>query len=452
MAEPPPVPVSNRHAAAPETAPPSPKPAGKAAFPGSPGGTESPAHRAPPAATAPVPPASARGKHGKAAGARLAPAAPHAAEALPAQPPAVPKDPQRLSARDASHATPPVLDARTKAMAAALREKFERLPDGRWSYRAALGGCSLAEGLAATLKAPQGSQTRGLGDCLLCSNWNKRLGCAIACSYDLEARQGHQGLQLLQEEVVAWTGARRFDIAIARLDDYVKSNPEDAAGFRELARVYDRPDYNGRDRRRAIVLYGRFVELARRPGASFPNVEITRAENRATALLTSPAETGSGLLGPGMGVAFQCFYRGSVTCFACGMLTAERLVVARAGDVDPDSGVSAQDVGGSLVRATAIFRHFKSERTLKDEQARTKTELARLSRLGMDALVKDAACVATVDCSDVTNVALSSATCQVALRSVTMQAQQAHQLLFTEAAAFKAEQCHELLRRKLAKT
>ncbi|MCY3017813.1 MAG: protein kinase [Planctomycetota bacterium] len=334
--------------------------------------------------------------------------------------------------------------------AAALRESFRKLSDGRWSYRAELRRCTFAEGLASILKAVPGEASSGLGDCLLCPNWNKRVGCAVAHGYELVAKRRHKGLELLVEQAVAWAGAGRFDRAISLLDGNIKQNPNDAAGYRELARIYDHPEYKGRDKRRAIVLYNRFAELARL-GAAFSGFEISRAEERASSLMTSPGqERKTSILAPGTGVAFHCFYRGSVTCFAYGALTSERLILARAGYVDPDSGITATEMGSTLGRATTFFRRLRSEEARKDEQAAVKKELARLSSLALDDLAKDPACVAVVECAHMISVTVSGDQDPVT-RCITIQAQQTHQLLFTEETLFKAEQCYELLRRKLAK-
>ena len=328
-------------------------------------------------------------------------------------------------------------------------EMFQRLPDSRWSYKVELGPCGVSEGLAVELPSPN-SKPVGLGDCLLCNNWNKRLGCAIAMCLDMERQQRYRGLKLLSEQALLWAGSGRFDRAIALIDNYIKSFPDDPEGYRELARVYDRPDYRGRDKRRMIVLYQRFAELARAKG-TYSQLEITRAEERAVALAVASPETRSGILLPSEGVAFQCFYRAALVCFGFGLLNADGLTFVRAGEVDPESGINASDMGGAMGRATTIFRRFKSEQAKKDEQAAVKKELTRLSDLPTEKLVADPQRVIQLTYDQMISVETSTDTA-IHIYTVTMKTStEKHQLLFTETSAFKAEQAFELIQRQLAK-
>lgn len=329
-----------------------------------------------------------------------------------------------------------------------IRHNFQKMTDGRWTYKSELGRCSFAEGLAAAIKPPPSPAQRGLGDCLLCANWNKRVGCALAYCYELEARKSPQGLKLLVEQALAWTGAGNVDRAVELLDIYVKNNPEDAEGYRELARIYDRPDYRGRDRRRAIVLYQRFAELAKAAG-KFSNLEVSRALERASVLNAIQQEK-SACLAPGGAVAFQCFYHGVDDCFGYGVLTATQFLMARAGYIDPESGVSAAETGSVMLRATSIFRGFKSDKAKKEEMERVRNELSRLSGLTLEELAKDPACMLVIPYEELKS-------CDASLdqvtesRSILVKGQQTHQLVFSAASAFKADQSYELLRRKLAK-
>ena len=329
-----------------------------------------------------------------------------------------------------------------------LSDHFEKLADGRWSYKSSLSRCEYSDGLACILMPPPDDKQHGLGDCLLCANWNKRVGCVVAHNKDMELQEKLIGLRLLVEQAIAWIGAGRFDRAISMLDQYVKNNPSDPDGMRELARIYERPEYHGRDKRRAIVLYKRFIELARQSGKYTP-YEIGRAEERATALLTMPPDSKTSILQPGEGIAFQCFYRGAFTCFGYGVAVSDRILMTRAGEVDPESGMLSADMGGAMGRATTIFRRFKSENAKRDEQVLVKKELQRLSDMTLPDLAKDPAVVMNVPCDQVTSAEMTLDQA-VGIRVLSIKsAQQAHQLLFTEAAGFKAEQCHELLRRRL---
>ena len=446
IAPPPPPPPA--HVPAPATA--TPAPAAEAHVPAPADATPAPADATPaPAAEAPAPAGLAEmttpvHKRGTAA---LAPSSRR--RALEDQSSQRTTNLEALMAAASSATAAPETESKPKHLTAILRRHFQRIPDGRWSYKTELGSCSFAEGLAATLKAPPGAPASGLGDCLLCSNWNKRTGCALAYSYDVAARNRYEGLRLLVEQAIAWTGAGRFDRAIGLLDDYVKNHPEDPEGIRELARIYDHPEYRGRDRRRAIVLYRRFAELARLRD-TFSSPEITRAEERAKALLAAPSDSRSSVVTPGAGIAFQCFYRAALTCFCYGILTAEGLVIARAGDVDPESGLTAADLGGAFSRATSLFRRFKSEHAKKEEEAKARAELARLSSLALEDLGRDPACLLVLAAEKMTGTAMSRDE-STQIRCVTINAQETHQLLFTEAGAFRADQCYELLRRKVAK-
>jgi serine/threonine protein kinase len=342
--------------------------------------------------------------------------------------------------------------ARESALAALIRQGFERLGDGRWAYKSTLETCRFAEGLTAQFPAAPGEPQRGLGDCLLCANWNKRLGCALAYCHDIEVRKRYIGLALRREQASAWIGAGRHDKAAAVLDEYIRAHPCEAEGYRELARVYDHPDYAGPEKRRAVVLYRRFIELAQQAG-TYSVLELARAEERARAILASPdkalRQTTSGLLA-GVGIAFQCFYRGPLVCFAYGLLTAERLVVARAGDLHPETGVSIAEMGGMMTRATTIFRRFRSEQSRQEEQARVKKELGRLANLPAERLASDPACILSAGLGEFTQVSLEDDTASGG-RSIRLVGQHTHELRFADSAAFQTEQCYELLRRRLAR-
>jgi serine/threonine protein kinase len=323
---------------------------------------------------------------------------------------------------------------------------FIKLGDGRWSYQAQFGRCPFGEGLASELP-PKGTDSEsGLGDCLLCCNWNKRTGCAMASNIELETKNKSGQLKPIVEQAIVWIGAGRFDMAVALLDDYVKNNPMDAEGYRELARVYDRPDYNGKNRRRAVVLYRRFVELAKEFNASTP-FEVTRAEVRAQALITAPEGKGPGV-STSSGIIFQCYLRG-VNCYVYGTATANWLILSRLGETDPETGQGPPELGGAMEKATRVFRRTKSDRTKKIEADAAKQEIARLSELYPDALRADKTCVAAIACTQVTSTSATNLS-GGDLRSVTIKdAQRSYELIFSDATVFKSEQILELLRRRM---
>lgn len=326
---------------------------------------------------------------------------------------------------------------------------FHKFPDGRWTYKIEGGPCVLSEGLASDLPALSTTDS-GLGDCLLCSNWNKRTGCAVAVCQDMERSNRYRGLKLLSEQALVWAGCGRFDRALNLLDTYIKNFPDDPEGYRELARLYDRPDYRGRDKRRMIVLYQRFAELAKAKG-SFTPTEISRAEERAATLALSPPENKTSAFNTGDGIAFHCFYRSALVCFGYGMLTGQLLTFVRAGDVDPESNIVAADMGGAVGRATTLFRRFKSEQAKKSEHAAVKKELARLSDLSIEALQLEPARTTTLTYEQMSGVEMSFDTA-VKIHCISIRVHgQSHQLLFTDPSAFKAEQVFELIKRKLIK-
>jgi len=364
--------------------------------------------------------------------------------AKPATPLATPT-PEEQPALLPAPTPPPMAETRLRSLAAIFREKFQKLRDGRWSYRAELGSCGSAEGLVGALPAPPGETPSGLGDCLLCVNWNKNLGCALAYSHYLEVQKQYWGLPLLTRQANAWAGAGRFDMALALLSGHVRERPEDPEGYRELARIYDRPDYDGLDKRRAIVLYRRFAEQARKAG-SFAGFEIARAEEHATALLNAPVEPKKSGIAAGAGVVFQCFYGGAAACFAYGVVTCDRLVLARAGEADPENGIYALEACGSKALSTTVSRFWRKKAAL----SQVRQQLSRLTSLALEELARDQACMAVIGAGEVSRVNLTVDR-PSSMRRLTVKAVKAHELLFPETLAFAADQCHEALRRQIAK-
>jgi hypothetical protein len=106
-------------------------------------------------------------------------------------------------------------------------------------------------------------------------------------------------------------------------------------------------------------------------------------------------------------------------------------------------------MGGAMGKATTIFRRLKSEQAKKDEQANVKKELSRLSEVPIEDLYKEPSCVANIPCEQMHGVEMSHDTA-VNIRCVSIKTSpMSQQLLFTEGGAFKAEQCHELLKRRI---
>jgi tetratricopeptide (TPR) repeat protein len=325
---------------------------------------------------------------------------------------------------------------------------FRKIPDGRWSYNEELARCPFAEGLATELPLPPGQKAASLGDCLLCSNWNKRVGCAEAHCRELKTRKRLEGLELAVECALAWTGAGKFEKAIPILEEYIKDNPADCAGYRELARIYEHPEYKGRDRRRAIVLYQRFIQLARESG-TVPDYDIIRIEDRIKSLLAQNGTTSGCYTAAPRLIVFQCFYIGRSNGYVFGALSPEQLVLVRAGSVDPASGMCADGLGSALRRITTLFRHFKSECSTREARKDTKTELERLAELSSDQLANQPNVTLVLPLEKVVSADMQFSRENDMNCLIINSAAEAHRCIFTQPWNSKAEQCHELLRRRV---
>jgi hypothetical protein len=335
-----------------------------------------------------------------------------------------------------------------------VSSNFAKLPDGRWSYTRSCNRCEQSEGLAQRLPpAPPGapgggSSDGGLRDCLLCPNWNRRTGCAAAFCEEMLVKGRFSGLKLLNEQAVAWMGAGRFDKAIALLNDFVEDNPQNADGYRELARIYDRPDYRGRDKRRGIILYTRFVELAREVGG-YSQIEIGRAEARAAAMKTMLAATGA--MPVGETLDFDCFYRGAVECYAFCRAGYDSLLILRAGSVDPDTGVSEPDPAAGVSafrRAASMFSRSRTEQEKQEEQSAVRKELQRLRNLDSVILANEPGVLFNVALAGVAGMDFQIRPPDFSIIRLKEKNAQ-HGLLFTSNGTFEAQQIREFLTRRL---
>ena len=329
---------------------------------------------------------------------------------------------------------------------------FTKLVDGRWSYSKLTGRCSFAEGLAQTLAPvpmPEGKD-RGLGDCLLCSNWNKRVGCAVAYNEELVLKERFRGMKLLTEQAAAWMGAGRFDKAITLLNEFVEDNPTNPYGYHELARIYDRPEYKGRDKRRGMILYMRYVELARQQEEG-SKIEIAQAEARANAMKS--VSTSSGGVVQGESFEFDCFYRGVKNCYAYCRVDMTQLIVACAGSVDPQSGVSEPDpnAGVSAFRlAKSIFSRPKSEQEKQEAQSVVRKELIRLAELDTPVLKKEPEIVCQLNLDKMSSLETQSVPPDLSILKFGDKSGM-HSLVFTASNEFQGQRATEFFRRRLAK-
>jgi serine/threonine-protein kinase len=329
---------------------------------------------------------------------------------------------------------------------------FVKLPDGRWSYSRHAARCERAEGLATQLlpiPIPEG-RDRGLGDCLLCPNWNKRTGCAAAFAEELLVKGRYNGLKLLTEQAVAWIGAGRFDRAITLFNEFIEDNPDNPQGYRELARIYDRPDYKGRDKRRAIILYSRYVELARERGEG-SKIEIARAEARANALRNQPPSYGGAPMGESL--EFDCFYRGAADCYAYCRLDMLQLVAVKAGDVDPQTGLSEPDPNAGVSafrRVKSIFAPSRTEQEKQEDQSAVRRELTRLSELDSGMIKRESDIVCVLNFDAITAMELGVRPPDLSVVKMTEKGVP-HSFVFTVRNAQEGQQVKEFMTRRLAR-
>src|SRR5579862_829805 len=341
---------------------------------------------------------------------------------------------------------------RIKIRPTSVSTTFVKIADGRWSYARHAARCERAEGLSNQLSpipTPEG-RDRGLGDCLLCPNWNARVGCAVAFSEELLVKGRYNGLKLLSEQAVAWIGAGRFDKAIQLFNEFIEDNPENPQGYRELARIYDRPDYKGRDKRRAIILYTRYIELAREQNEG-SKIELGRAEARANALRSQPPSYGGAPIGES--IEFDCFYRGSADCYAYCRIDLLQLVGVKAGIVDPQTGSTEPDPHAGISafrRVKSIFAPARTEQEKQEDQSAVRRELTRLAELDNPMLKREADIVCVVNFDALTAVEFQARPPDLTAIKLTEKGA-AHSFVFTASNNAESLQVKEFLSRRLAR-
>ncbi|MEI6233853.1 MAG: protein kinase [Planctomycetota bacterium] len=339
---------------------------------------------------------------------------------------------------------------RVQLRPASVAPYFSKLTDGRWSYAKMAARCERAEGLAkilAPIPTPEGKD-RGLGDCLLCPNWNKRVGCAVAFNEELLVKGRYTGIKLLSEQAVVLMGAGRFDQAIELFNDFIADNPNNPYGYRELARIYDRPDYKGKDKRRGIILYLRYVELAREQNEG-SKIEISRAEARANAMKALPASAGGSTIGEAL--EFDCFYRGDQDCYVYARIDMLNLVAVKAGVVDPQTGVSEPDPNAGVSafrRAKSIFSRAKTEQEKQEDQSAVRKELTRLADLDTPALKKDPNIICLLSMDTLGSMEAQFRPPDLSILKCTDKSG-VHSFVFTGSNAFEGMQGKEFFRRRM---
>ena len=376
-------------------------------------------------------------------------------EVPPAPPPQADLEVPPAPSPQTSFATPALGTARKSSYASkAISSYFQKLTDGRWGYDTSQGRCKYAEGLASEALPGANLKLGEWGDCLVCSLWSRRHGCSLAAVQHIERTSRAKGVDLLEEAAGVWCAAGRFDLATGAIEEHLKAHSEEPEGYRALAHIYERPDYPGKDRGRVIVLYQRFIELAPLSPRISP-LEIQRARERLAAMQAGKAGWAgdavhqSGAF-PGVLQSFRCFHRyGSQVYFAYGALSREQVVLAKAGEVCPDTGITAAEMSHSLLRATTIFRRMKSERAKTEEREAVKKEVERLSLTPPEALSKESGRAFSLAVKDIKAVEYKKDAEQHLVKILSQG--QLHELIFSAPTAAEAERCAVILKRLTGK-
>ena len=243
-------------------------------------------------------------------------------------------------------------------------------------------------------------------------------------------------------------GAGRFDKAIELFNEFIEDNPTNPYGYRELARIYDRPDYKGRDKRRGIILYLRYVQLAKEQDDG-SKIEIARAEARANAMKTLPVSPGGAVSGEA--IEFECFYRGSTDCYIYGRIDLQHLVAVRAGIVDPMTGIAEPDPNAGVSafrRAKSIFTRTKTDQEKQEDQSAVRKELARLAELDSPTLKKEPNIVCMFTCETLGSMEVQFRPPDLTILRFNDRGG-VHSFVFTGANSFEGQQVKELFRRRL---
>jgi len=318
--------------------------------------------------------------------------------------------------------------------------RFVKSDDGRWRCAPDYQPCPSAEGLA--LEDPNHAE------CLLCSNWNPKVGCVLGHNHALDVeRCDLKPVDVANGQAKAWIEIRRLNRAIDRLDRFLRDYPDDADAYLALARLYDQPIYQGADKRRAIELYQRFVELRGVERKDDP--DVVDAERRIPTLLRlplpaprRPEDEGGPVL-----AAFTCFYRfGSLTHLAYGVLTPSRMVLARVGDVDPESGRSAMEMGVQAKGSTRFLRWLAGEAARERETQHTRCELERVSLLSPAVLARESRTNRVIDCEHIRAVGLERERSRKASLLTVCSDHLQHELVFPDIRHDQAEHCAALLK------
>jgi hypothetical protein len=142
--------------------------------------------------------------------------------------------------------------------------------------------------------------------------------------------------------------------------------------YLELADIYERPDATGLDKRRLLVLYDSYVDLATRSRQTPP--ALSRVKERLKQLKDGRERISSVVLpsipehNPEVLHKFRCFYRSAQdVVFAYGMLMRNELLLVRVGEMDPDTGTTAASFGGKS-KGSGFFRFIKGQNSPQQVQ------------------------------------------------------------------------------------
>jgi hypothetical protein len=311
---------------------------------------------------------------------------------------------------------------------------------GRWRCDPGHQPCPCAEGLA----VEESTQS----NCQVCANWNPRLGCVLGHNRSLDQELSRlKPIEVAKKQALAWMDIGRLSRAIYRIERLLKDHPDDAEAYLELAKLFDLPSYQGTDKRRAIALYQRFVELRGAEGKNDP--EVLEAQRRIPTLLRLPLPLPRRAEDDGGPVlaTFTCFYRfGSLTHLAFGILTPYRLILARVGDTDPESGRSAVEMGERSKSSTRFLRWMAGDEAREREVRQTRHELERVSLLPPDAVARESRANVVLDYEGIGAVGLEQEDWRQACRVIVCVGPLQHDLVFPDTRRYQAEHCEALLK------
>lgn len=311
---------------------------------------------------------------------------------------------------------------------------------GRWCSPPEHQPCPCAEGLA--VENPTQS------NCLVCANWNPRLGCVLGHNRALDQELARlAAVEVARKQAQAWMEIGRLDRAIYRLERVLKDHPDSAEAYLELAKLYDLPRYQGADKRRAIALYQRFIELRGTQHQNDP--EVLDAQRRIPTLLRLPLPVPRRAEDDGGPVlaTFTCFYRfASLFHLAFGIVTPYRLILARVGDADPESGRAAVEMGGKSEHSTRFLRWMAGEESRERELRQTQQELERVSLLPPDAVARESRANVVLDYEGIQSVGMELDDALKAIRVTVCTGPLHHDLIFPDTRRHQAEHCEALLK------